>query len=118
MIAITLDKIANFYAEQKKYDQAQAAAVRANLVRAYFLANGLSVEAAEQVQEGNNDAADALLQRVLQTLDPIDPKAPVSGAFLKEMQELRDSADRFLKDSEKLKQSPAAPPKKPAPVKK
>lgn len=73
MLAIALDKVAVFYAGQKKYDQAREAGERANAIRAYCLANGLSVEAAEQMSEGHQDATVALLRRALQVLDPPHP---------------------------------------------
>lgn len=118
MIALTLDKIATFYTEQKKFDQARAANDRSNIIRAYFLANGLSVQAAEQEREGNAEAADALVERVLKVLDPLDPKAPVGADLFTHVQQLRASAEQFLKGAETPKPPSPPQPKKPAPARK
>ncbi len=120
MIAITLDKIAKFYAHQKKFDQARAAYDRANLNRAYFLANGLSVQAAEEESEGNPEAANALIERVVKVIEPLDPKARIDGDLLAQIQKLRQSSEEFLKQAEPQKNpAPKAPSAaKPAPAKK
>lgn len=73
MVAMALDKVAVFYADQKKYDQAKDASDRANAIRAHFLGNGLAEQAAEQLEEGNKDAAIALYRRALTVLDPPNP---------------------------------------------
>lgn len=73
MVAIALDKAAIFYSEQKKYDQAKEASGRATAIRAHFLGNGLAEQAAEQMSEGNKDAAVALYRRALTVLDPPNP---------------------------------------------
>lgn len=73
MVAMALDKVAIFYSEQKKYDEAKAASDRANAIRAYFLANGLAEQAAEQITEGNKEAALDLYRRALTVLDPPNP---------------------------------------------
>jgi tetratricopeptide (TPR) repeat protein len=73
MVAMTLDKVAIFYSEQKKYDQAKEASDRALAIRAYFLGNALAEQAAEQLSEGNKDAAVAMYRRALTVLDPPDP---------------------------------------------
>jgi tetratricopeptide (TPR) repeat protein len=73
MVAMALDKVAIFYQEQKKYDQAKEASDRANAIRAKFLGNGLAEQAAEQMEEGNKDAAVALLRHALAALDPPNP---------------------------------------------
>jgi tetratricopeptide (TPR) repeat protein len=73
MVAVALDKVAIFYAEQKKYDQAKEASDHANAIRAHFLGNGLAEQAAEQMSEGNKDAAVALYRRALTVLDPPNP---------------------------------------------
>ena len=46
------DKIAIFYATQKKWDQAREATTRANAIRTYLLADGLSGEASQRIDEG------------------------------------------------------------------
>lgn len=73
MVALALDKVAVFYADQKKYDQARDASDRANAIRAHFLGNGLAERAAEQLEEGNKEAAIALYRRALNVLDPPNP---------------------------------------------
>src|SRR5579871_880216 len=70
MVAMALDKVATFYADQKKFDQAKDAQKRANAIRAYFFATGLSVEATEQILEKNPAAAVALYRRAATALDP------------------------------------------------
>jgi tetratricopeptide (TPR) repeat protein len=72
MIAITLDKMAIFYAAAKKFDRAMESSDRANVIRTYFLANGLAAEAAEQVDEDHTEDARALYHRVMKLLDPPD----------------------------------------------
>jgi tetratricopeptide (TPR) repeat protein len=98
MVAIVLDKVAAFYADQKKYDQAREAADRANAIRAYCLATGLSEQAAEQLKEHNKESAVALYKRALAVLDPPSPV----------YQELRETIEGILK----LLQAP--PPKTPS----
>ena len=73
MVALALDKVAIFYADQKKYDEAKDAADRANAIRAKFFASGLAEAAAEQMEEGNKDAAVALYRRAFSALDPPNP---------------------------------------------
>jgi tetratricopeptide (TPR) repeat protein len=73
MVAIALDKVAIFYADQKKYDQVKEASDRANAIRAKFLGNGLAEQAAQQLDEGNKDAAIALYRHALAALDPPHP---------------------------------------------
>jgi len=70
MVAVALDKVATFYADQKKFDQAKEAQDRGNAIRAHFLATGLSVAATEQTAEGNKEAALALYHRALNVMDP------------------------------------------------
>ncbi len=70
MVAIALDKVAVFYIEQKKFDEAKETADRANAIRAKFLAEGLSEQASEQFSEGNKQATVALYQRAVKALEP------------------------------------------------
>jgi tetratricopeptide (TPR) repeat protein len=104
MLAIMLDKVAAFYADQKKYDQAKEAADRANAIRAYCFATGLSEQAAEQLAEHNKESAIALYKRALAVLDPPSPV----------YQELRETIEGVLKLLEPPKPQPrkAAPPRK------
>lgn len=73
MVAIALDKIAVFYSSQKKWDQAREAATRANAIRAYLLADGLSGEATQRIDEGKLADAIPLYQRALKVLDVPNP---------------------------------------------
>jgi len=73
MVAMALDKIALFYAEQKKWDQAREATTEANAIRAYLLADGLSGEAAQRLDEGVMAEALPVYQRALKILDPPNP---------------------------------------------
>jgi hypothetical protein len=85
MVAIALDKVATFYAEQKKYDQAKGATERANAIRAQFLATGLSGAATEQITEGNRDAALGLYRRALAVMDPPHPIFEETRAEIEEI---------------------------------
>ena len=73
MVAIALDKIAMFYSAQKKWDQAREATTRANAIRAYVLADGLSDEASQRIEEGKLAEAIPLYQRALKVLDVPNP---------------------------------------------
>ena len=88
MVALALDKVAIFYSEQKKYDQAKEASDRAIAIRAHFLGNGLAEQAAEQMSEGNKDAAVALYRRALTVLDPPNP---IYAKMRSQVEELLDS---------------------------
>jgi tetratricopeptide (TPR) repeat protein len=70
MVAIALDKMATFYAAQKKWDEARDAATRANAIRAYLLADGLSVEASQRIDEGKLSEALPIYRRAIKILDP------------------------------------------------
>jgi tetratricopeptide (TPR) repeat protein len=73
MVAIALDKVAIFYTEQKKFDQAKEAVDRANAIRARSLGTGLEVEANWQWEQGKAAPAKALFERALRTVEPPDP---------------------------------------------
>lgn len=85
MVALALDKVAIFYSEQKKYDQVKEAADRATAIRAHFLGNALAEQAAEQMSEGNKDAALALYRRALTVLDPPHPMYAKMRAQIEEL---------------------------------
>ena len=70
MVAIALEKMAVFYAAQKKWDQAREAGTRANAIRAYLLAEGLSVEASQRIDEGMMAEALPIYKRAIRILDP------------------------------------------------
>jgi tetratricopeptide (TPR) repeat protein len=92
MVAIALDKIAVFYSTQKKWDQARDATTRANAIRAYILADGLSGEASQRIDEGKMAEAIPVYQRALKVLDvpnPIyDEQRAVIAAMEKELEKV------------------------------
>ena len=100
MVALVLDKIAVFYATQKKWEQARDARARANAIRAYLLADGLSTEASDRIDEGKLAEAVPIYQRALKVLDPPDP------TYDKE----RASIDGMEKELEKVVKKPPSPP--------
>jgi tetratricopeptide (TPR) repeat protein len=107
MMAVAYTKLAVFYSEQKKADQATEAYAHSNAVRAQFLAQGLAEAAVEQLGQEHKDAAIALYKRSLSALDPPDP--------------LYDEARKQNETILKLLDPPPPPPKpvrKPAPAKK
>jgi len=108
MVAMALDKVATFYADQKKYDQAKEASDRANAIRAKFFANGLAEQAAEQLEEGNKDAAVALYRRAFSALDPPNPiYEEMRGQIEKLLDTIAPMTSKAL-----TKKTPAAPKKK------
>ena len=104
MIAIALDKVAVFYADQKKYDLAKEAQDRANAIRTHFLASGLSIAAAEQIEEGNQGAALALFHRALAVMDPPNPVYQELHAEIEEIVKNQEHPPKVTKK--------APPPKK------
>jgi len=104
MVAIALDKIAVFYAAQKKWDQAREATTRANAIRAYLLADGLSGEASQRIDEGKLDEALPVYERALKILDP------PNEIYDQQRQDL----DNMRKELEKVVKKPPAkaPPRK------
>ena len=73
LLALAYDKVAVFYAEQKKFERAKDAAEHSNAIRAHFLATGLAQDAAEQQAEGNIAETKALYHRALAALYPPNP---------------------------------------------
>jgi len=86
MVAIALDKIAVFYATQKKWEQAREATARANAIRAYILADGLSSEASQRIDEGKLAEAVPIYQRALKILEPSNPIYDEQRATLEGME--------------------------------
>jgi len=107
MVAIALDKIAVFYAAQKKWDQARDATARANAIRAYLLADGLSGEASQRIDEGNLADALPVYQRALKVLDFPGPDG--DEALSKAINEQRASLAGMEKELEKVVKKPPAP---------
>jgi tetratricopeptide (TPR) repeat protein len=102
MVAIALDKMATFYSAQKKWDQSREATTSANAIRAYLLADGLSGEAAERLDEGKMAEALPIYLRAIKILDPPNQV----------YDELRGTLDGMRKELEKLIKKPPsqAPP--------
>jgi tetratricopeptide (TPR) repeat protein len=73
MLAIALDKSAVFFADQKKYDRAGELRVRANAIRAHFLAIGLAQQGTELIEQSKYDEAYVLYERDVKALDPPNP---------------------------------------------
>jgi tetratricopeptide (TPR) repeat protein len=70
MVAIALEKMSVFYAAQKKWEQARDTGTRANAIRAYLLAEGLSVEASQRIDEGVLVESLPIYKRAIGILDP------------------------------------------------
>jgi tetratricopeptide (TPR) repeat protein len=98
MVAVTLDKMAVFYIEQKKWDQSREAKTRANAIRAFLLADGLSVEASQRIDEGKMAEAVPIYQRAIKILDPPNPIYDKS----------RGDIENMKKELEKLIKTPPA----------
>jgi tetratricopeptide (TPR) repeat protein len=101
MVAIALDKIAVFYATQKKWDQTRDAATRANTIRAYLLADGLSEEASQRIDEGKPAEAIPVYQRALAVLDIPNPILE-DRELTKAVNEQRAALEGMLKDLEEV----------------
>ena len=69
MVALTLDKMAVFYRAQERWEDAAAAIVRSNVIRALFLAAGFNQEAAFRLLRDDKKAAVRLFQKALNALD-------------------------------------------------
>ena len=85
MVAMAYDKIAIFYGAQKKWDQAEAATTQANAIRAYLLADGLSGEASQRIDEGKLAEALPIYERAIKILDPPNPVYDAERADLENM---------------------------------
>jgi 23S rRNA A2030 N6-methylase RlmJ len=103
MIAVTLDKVAVFYAAQKKLPETRAALERSTAVRARFHAMGLSQQATQAFTEQQLDQAKEYYKRALVALDPPNEMND----------ELKSQFEAMLKALEApLPKKGAAPPKK------
>jgi tetratricopeptide (TPR) repeat protein len=111
MVAIALDKIAVFYGQQKKWEQADDATTRANAIRAYLLADGLSGEASQRIDEGKLADAVPIYQRAL---DVLGVPGPVSddASLTKALNEQRATLAGMLIELQKVVKKPPskAPP--------
>jgi len=85
MVAMAYDKIAIFYAAQKKWDQAEVATTHANAIRAFQLADGLSGEASQRIDESKLAEALPIYERAIKILDPPNPVYDSERADLENM---------------------------------
>jgi tetratricopeptide (TPR) repeat protein len=85
MVAMAYDKIAIFYAAQKKWDQAEAATTHANAIRAFQLADGLSGEASQRIDESKLAEALPIYERAIKILEPPNPVYDSERADLENM---------------------------------
>jgi tetratricopeptide (TPR) repeat protein len=106
MVAIALDKMAVFYAAQKKWEESRQDETRANAIRAYLLAEGLSEEASQRIEEGTMAEAVPIYKRAEKILDPPNDVYDEQRATIQNMQ----------KELEKVLNKP--PSKSPPPTKK
>jgi tetratricopeptide (TPR) repeat protein len=73
MVAVTLDKLVVFYVKKGEPDMARDALARSVAIRARFLADGLSIQAADAISERHPEEARALYNRALVALGPPGP---------------------------------------------
>lgn len=99
MVAVALDKIAVFYATQKKWDQAREATTKANTIRAYLLADGLSGEASQHIEQGKPAEAIPVYRRALAVLEVARPGVE-DAELSKAVNDLRASVEGMLKELE------------------
>jgi tetratricopeptide (TPR) repeat protein len=74
MVAVTLDKLVVFYVKKGEPDMARDALARSVAIRARFLADGLSVQAADAISENHPEEARGLYNRALVALGPPDAR--------------------------------------------
>ncbi len=74
MVAVTLDKLVVFYVKKGEPDMARDALARSVAIRAGFLADGLSIQAADAISEKHPEEARALYNRALVALGPSDAR--------------------------------------------
>jgi len=107
MVAIAFDKIAVFYGTQKKWEQADDATTKANAIRAYLLADGLSGEASQHIDEGKLADAVPVYQRALEVLGVPGPVAD-DVALTKALNEQRATLAGMLIELQKVVKKPTA----------
>jgi len=106
MIAVALDKVATFYAAQKKWPETHAALDRSTAIRARFLAMGLSAQATQAFTEQQMDQAKEYYRRAIAALDP-----PTELNA-----EIRSEFEAMLKALENPLPKSGPPPKKATPA--
>ena len=70
MVAVVLDKLVVFYAQEGELEKAREALARSVNIRAQFLAVGLSHQAADEISRDRQERAKALYNRALVALGP------------------------------------------------
>ncbi len=90
MVALTLDKIAVFYRETKRWDLGTENAEKAIALRAIFLANGFAIEATARQGHGDTKDAEYYLSSALAVLDQSRPEHQKAREILqKALEELQ-----------------------------
>lgn len=74
MVALTLDKIAVFYRETKRWDLGTENAEKAIALRTIFLANGFAIEATARAGHGDKKEAERYLKAAMAVLDESRPE--------------------------------------------
>lgn len=74
MVAVTLDKLVLFYVKKGEPEMAREALARSVAIRASFLADRLSIQAADAISENHPATALALYRRALVALGPPDAR--------------------------------------------
>jgi Tfp pilus assembly protein PilF len=99
---VTLDKIAIFYADQKKFEEARALLERSVAIRAHFQAMGISQQATEAFGEGKIADARGFYERAMVVLGEPNPVTD----------ELRKQFEGILKALDEPIPKPGSAPKK------
>src|SRR5262249_19767462 len=104
--AMTLDKIAVFYADQKKWSEAREALERSVAIRAHFHAVGISQQATAAFSDNKLAEAKAFYQRALVVLG--DPN-PITDELRRTFEGILKTLDEPLPKSAPPKRSSPAP---------
>jgi len=95
MVALTLDKLANFYRETKRWDEGTAASEKAIVARQRFRANGYLIEATARQGHGEKAEAERFLRAALGALDESRPEhAQARASIQKLLDELQAEAGK------------------------
>jgi tetratricopeptide (TPR) repeat protein len=84
MVAVTLDKLVMFYAKEGEPEKARAALARSVVIRANFLAVGLSLQAQDAISDNRREQAKVLYNRALVALGPPGPANQESIAEIRQ----------------------------------
>ena len=95
MVALTLDKIAVFYRETKRWDLGTENAEKALALRAIFLANGLAIEATARAGHDDTNEARKYLKAAMAVLDESRPEHQKGIEKLRKMLEELDAGPKI-----------------------